>query len=89
MELSNHLKANGLRCSSSAKKGKLRFCVDCRHLKLNTVAGTYPLPRMENCIDNLDDAAIISTIDFNSDYWQISVARKDRHRTTFTTFWDT
>lgn len=44
---------------------------------------------MESCIDILGDAAIFSRIDCTSGYWQISVARKDREKTTFTTVWGT
>jgi Reverse transcriptase (RNA-dependent DNA polymerase) len=49
-----------------------------------TVPDTYPLPRMDECIDSLGDAVIFTTLDCNSGYWQIPVRPEDREKTTFT-----
>jgi hypothetical protein len=48
--------------------GSMRFCIDYR--KLNAVTGrdSYPLPRMDECIDSLGDASVFSTLDCNSGY---------------------
>ena len=64
--------------------GSLRFCVDYRKLNSITVPDTYPLPRMDECIDSLEEAAIFTTLDCNSGYWQIPVDPADRDKTTFT-----
>ena len=64
--------------------GSLRFCVDYRKLNLITIPDTYPLPRMDECIDSLGDAVIFTTLDCNSGYWQIPVHPDDRDKTTFT-----
>jgi hypothetical protein len=64
--------------------GSLRFCVDYRKLNAITVPDTYPLPRMDECIDSLVEAAIFTTLDCNSGYWQIPVDPADRDKTTFT-----
>ena len=64
--------------------GTLRFCVDYRKLNAITVKDTYPLPRMDDCLDSLGDASIFTTLDCNSGYWQIPVAEEDRDKTTFT-----
>ena len=48
-------------------------------------ADSYPLPRMDDCIDSLEDAVVFTTLDCNSGYWQIPVAPEDRDKTTFTT----
>jgi Reverse transcriptase (RNA-dependent DNA polymerase)/RNase H-like domain found in reverse transcriptase len=64
--------------------GSLRFCVDYRRLNAITVPNTYPLPRMDECIASLGDAAIFTTLDCNSGYWQIPVHPADRDGTTFT-----
>ena len=53
--------------------GSLPFCVDYRRLNSITVPDTYPLPRMDECIDSLGDAAIFNTLDCNKGYWQIPV----------------
>jgi Reverse transcriptase (RNA-dependent DNA polymerase) len=64
--------------------GSLRFCVDYRRLNAITVPDTYPLPRMDECIDSLGDAVVFTTLDCNSGYWQIPVHPEDRDKTTFT-----
>lgn len=71
------------------KDGKLGFCVDYRRLNLNTIADTYLFSRMEDCNNSLGDATVFSTINYNSGYWQIPVAKKDRDKTLFTAFWGT
>ena len=63
----------------------LRFCVDYRRLNMKTMTHSYPLPRMEDCIDSLGDAAVFSTLDCNSGYWKIPADPSDREKTTFTT----
>jgi hypothetical protein len=64
--------------------GSLRFCVDYRKLNAILVPDTFPLPRMDECIDSLGKAAIFTTLDCNSGYWQIPVDPSDRDKTTFT-----
>jgi transposase InsO family protein len=64
--------------------GSTRFCVDYRRLNAITVRDSYPLPRMDDCIDSLGDARVFSTLDCNSGYWQIPVRPEDREKTTFT-----
>ena len=67
------------------KDGSLRFCVDYRRLNAKKLADLYPLPRMDDCLDSLGDAAVLTTLECNSGYWQIPVAPEDRDKTTFTT----
>ena len=56
--------------------GSLRFCVDYRRLNAATIPDTYPLPRMDDCIDSLGDATVFSTLDANSGYWQLPIVEK-------------
>ena len=67
------------------KDGSVRFCVDFRRLNAVTIADTYPLPRMEDCIDSLGEARVFSTLDALWGYWQVPIAEEDRDKTTFTT----
>jgi Reverse transcriptase (RNA-dependent DNA polymerase) len=61
--------------------GSMRFCY--RRLNAVTVRGSYPLPRMDECIDSLEDASVFSTIYCNSGYWQIPVRAEEEKKTTF------
>lgn len=58
--------------------GRLRSCIDYR--KLNTIESkdSEPLTRMDECIDNLGDARIFTTLDAFIKYWQIYVPKEDR-----------
>jgi hypothetical protein len=49
------------------------------------IKDSYPLPRMDECLDSLGDAVIFSTLDCNSGYWQIPIDKKDRDKTAFVT----
>ena len=65
------------------KDGKLRFCIDYRKLNAMTVKDSYPLPRMDECIDTLGDAKIFTTLDAFWGYWQIALSEKDKPKTSF------
>lgn len=45
------------------KDGTMRFCVDFSRLNAATVPDTYPLPRMDDCIDSLSEARVFSMLD--------------------------
>jgi len=61
-----------------------RFCVDFRRLNAVTKKDSYPIPRMEDCIDSLGDARVFSTLDCNAGYWQIPMALENIDKTAFT-----
>ena len=65
------------------KDGTLRFCIDYRKLNGMSTRDSYPIPRMDECINSLGDARIFSTLDAYSGYWQMNVAKEDRHKTAF------
>jgi len=48
--------------------GSVRFCIDYRKLNLMTIKDSYPIPRMDECIDSLGDARVFSTLDCNAGY---------------------
>ena len=66
------------------KDGTMRFCIDFRRLNAATIPDTYPLPRMDDCIDSLSHAKVFSMLDALWGYWQIPIAEEDRDKTTFT-----
>ena len=66
------------------KDGTIRPCVDYRKLNEVTLKDAYPLPRINDCLDNFGNAKFLSTLDLQSGYWQISVA-EDKPKTAFVT----
>ena len=38
---------------------------------------------MDECIDSLGEASVFTTLDCNSGYWQIPIAKRDQEKTAF------
>ena len=62
-----------------------RFCVDYRALNNITVKDSYPLPRIDACLDSLGGAQYFSTLDLRAGYWQTELAEEDANKTAFCT----
>jgi len=66
------------------KNGKPRFCVNYRRLNSVTKKDTYPIPRMDDCLDSLGEAQFFSTLDCTAGYWQVPLNKEDQEKTAFT-----
>ena len=65
------------------KCGAMRLCVDYRELNRRTVPDKYPLPRIQEMLDNLHGMAWFSTLDLGKAYHQGIVSPESQHRTAF------
>ena len=67
------------------KDGTLRFCVDYRGLNSVTKLDQFPLPRIDDLLDQLGKSHYFTTLDLASGYWQIRVDKPSREKTAFIT----
>ena len=67
------------------KDGTLRFCVDYRGLNSVTKKDNFPLPRIDDLLDQIGESRYFSTLHLASGYWQIAMDPNSREKTAFIT----
>ncbi|KAL2094915.1 hypothetical protein ACEWY4_009634 [Coilia grayii] len=65
--------------------GTHRFCTDYRKLNNVTKPDSFPLPRIEDCVDQVGSAKFVSKFDLLKGYWQVPLTDRAREVSAFIT----
>lgn len=66
-------------------KRKIRVVVDYRKLNDKTKSDKFPIPKIEEILDNLGQCAYFTTLDLKAGFHQILMDPRDREKTAFST----
>jgi len=69
--------------------GGYRFCIDFRKVNALTKTDTYPLPRVDECIDKVGSSNYISKFDLLKGYWQVPLTDRAQDISCFVTLGQT
>ncbi|CAJ0940958.1 unnamed protein product [Ranitomeya imitator] len=61
------------------------FCVDYRKLNVLTTCEVYPMPRIDELLEQLAKASYLTIMDLSRGYWQIPLTREAQERSAFIT----
>jgi transposase InsO family protein len=65
--------------------GSLRMVIDYRRLNSKTIKDRFPLPRIPDLVDRLQNAKFFTKMDLQQGYYQVRVKEEDVFKTAFVT----
>ncbi|XP_070548324.1 uncharacterized protein [Ptychodera flava] len=65
--------------------GSVRFCTDYRKVNAVTKTDSYPIPRVDDCIDKIGKAKYVTKIDLLKGYWGVPLTDRAREISAFVT----
>ena len=65
--------------------GTFRFCTDYRKVNLLTKSDSFPLPRIEDCIDRIGNSKYVTKMDLLKGYWQVPLTDRAKQLSAFIT----
>ena len=61
------------------------FCTDFRKINAVTKSDSYPIPRIEDCIDRIGVSKYVSKLDLLKGYWQVPLTNRAKEISAFVT----
>lgn len=65
--------------------GSLRFCTDFQKVNNVTKADSFPLPRIEDCVDRVGSSRYVTKLDLLKGYWQVPLTPRASEVSAFVT----
>jgi hypothetical protein len=65
--------------------GSFRFCTDFRKVNALSRSDSYPIPRIDDCIDKVGSAKYVTKFDLLKGYWQVPLTDRAKDVSAFVT----